>query len=73
MQQVALAAIDAYLEEPPAPQGPRVDVPAEEFVAAFADLPPMDLERFRADQDRTIDKAAYFDAFERASGQDSQE
>jgi predicted transcriptional regulator len=64
MQQVALAAIDAYVQQP-TPQRRRA-VPTRELQEAFADLPPVDAERFRADEDRYVDSAMYFDAYERA-------
>jgi hypothetical protein len=64
MQQVALAAIDAYVRQP-TPQR-RQAVPVAELIEIFAGLPPMDTHAFRADQDRHIDATAYFDAYERA-------
>jgi hypothetical protein len=67
MQQVALAAIDAYVRQP-TPQR-RTAVPVTELVEMFADLPPVDARAFRADQDRDIDAEAYFDANERARRQ----
>ncbi len=71
MQQVALAAIDAYVHEP-TPQRRRA-VPVAELLEMLADLPPVDAQRFRADADRDIDSAAYFDAYERARRQESGE
>ncbi|WP_446225559.1 hypothetical protein ACTWPB_11010 [Nocardia sp. IBHARD005] len=65
MQQVALAAIDDYINQP-TELGRRRAVPVDELLAAFGDLPPMDLERFRADQDEHIDGSAHFDAYLRA-------
>ncbi|MGW0046275.1 ribbon-helix-helix protein, CopG family [Nocardia cyriacigeorgica] len=67
MQQVALAAIDNYVNQPTG-QGRRRAVPVDELLAAFGDLPPMNLDRFRADQDEHIDDTARFDAYLR--GQD---
>ena len=64
MQQVALAAIDAYVHQP-APMR-RQSVPVTELMTLFQDLPPMNAEAFRADQDRYADTEAYFDAYERA-------
>jgi predicted transcriptional regulator len=71
MQQVALAAIDAYVHEP-TPQRRRA-VPVAELVEMLADLPPVDARRFRADADRDTDPAAYFDAYERSRRQESSE
>lgn len=62
MQQVALAAIDSYVNQPPALTRRRA-VPVDELLEAFADLPPMDIERFRADQAEYIDDTAHFDAY----------
>jgi hypothetical protein len=39
----------------------------------FADLPPVDAQRFRADADRDVDSAAYFDAYERARRRENAE
>lgn len=64
MQQVALAAIDAYVQQP-SPQRRRA-VPVAELLELFADLPPVDAQRFRSDADRYADSAAHFDAYERA-------
>jgi hypothetical protein len=69
MQQVALAAIDAYVRQSPVPPHRREAVPVAELLGAFAGLPPMDDEAFRADQDRHVDSAARLDAYERAGGQ----
>jgi hypothetical protein len=41
-------------------------VQVAELLDAFADLPPMDVDAFRAAQDRQVDSAAHFDAYERA-------
>lgn len=64
MQQVALAAIDAYVHQPTPAR--RQSVPVTELIMAFQDLPPMSTETFRADQDRYADPEARFDAYERA-------
>jgi hypothetical protein len=64
MQQVALAAIDAYVHQ--ATPARRQSVPVTELMAMFQDLPPMSTETFRADQDRSADAEAYFDAYQRA-------
>ena len=64
MQQVALAAIDAYVHRP-TPQR-RTAVPVSELMEMFADLPPLDASAFRADAERGLDAAAHFDAYERA-------
>jgi hypothetical protein len=71
MQQVALAAIDAYVRQP-TPQR-RQAVPVSELIEAFAGLPPMDVGSFRADQDRHFDAEAYFDAYERTRRQGTHE
>jgi hypothetical protein len=63
MQQVALAAIDAYVHQ--ATPVRRQSVPVAELLAIFQDLPPMNAEAFRADHDRYVDPKAYFDAYER--------
>jgi hypothetical protein len=64
MQQVAQAAIDAYVHQP-SPQR-RQSVPVADLAALFGDLPPMDAADFRAEQDRYADTDAYFDAYGRA-------
>lgn len=69
MQQVALAAIDAYVHQPPPPQR-REAVQVGELLSAFADLPPIDADAFRADQDRHVDTEAHFDAYERSRSQE---
>ncbi|HEY2578572.1 MAG TPA: hypothetical protein VGI74_19900 [Streptosporangiaceae bacterium] len=69
MQQVALAAIDAYVHQPASPPQRREAVRVAELLSAFAGLPPMDPDVFRADQDRHVDSAAHLDAYERAIGQ----
>jgi hypothetical protein len=71
MQQVALAAIDAYVHQP-TPQR-RTAVPFGDLVGMFADLPPLDASVFRADVDRDFDAAAHFDAYERARRPESAE
>lgn len=58
MQQVALAAIDAYVRQ--ATPVRRQSVPVTELMAAFQDLPPMSAEAFRADQDRYADTEGLF-------------
>lgn len=70
MQQVALAAIDAYVRQPASTPQRREAIPAGELQSAFADLPPIDADAFRADQDRHVDNAVHFDAYERARGQE---
>lgn len=67
MQQVALAAIDAYVRQPVTQR--RRAVPAAELLEMFADLPPVDAQRFRADMDRDMDTGASFDAYERTRQQ----
>jgi hypothetical protein len=66
MQQVALAAIDAYVALPTPPRR-RQSVPVSELLTIFTGLPPMDVGKFRADQARHLDDEAYFDAYERIS------
>jgi hypothetical protein len=63
MQQVALAAIDAYVHQ--ATPLRRQAVPVAELAALFGDLPPMNAAEFRAEQDRYADTDAYFDAYNR--------
>jgi hypothetical protein len=63
MQQVALAAIDAYVHQ--ATPVRRQAVPVSELMALFGDLPPMSGQEFRADLDEVADNEAYFDAYER--------
>jgi hypothetical protein len=53
MQEVVLTAIEQYVRRAPAGQRRRA-VPATEFVEAFAEVPDIDVERFRADQDRHV-------------------
>jgi hypothetical protein len=64
MQQVAQAAIDAYVHQPTPLR--RQSVPVAELAALFGDLPPMNAADFRAEQDRYADVGAYFDAYSRA-------
>ena len=64
MQQVAQAAIDAYVHQPTPMR--RQSVPAAELAALFGDLPPMNAADFRAEQNRCVDTDAYFDAYTRA-------
>lgn len=71
MQQVALAAIDAYVHQPTLQR--RRAVPVAELLGMFADLPPVDARRFRADVDQVVDSAAHFDAYERARRQENAE
>jgi hypothetical protein len=70
MQQVALAAIDAYVRQPASALRRREAVQVGELLGAFADLPPIDADAFRADQDRHVDNSARLDAYERALGQE---
>jgi hypothetical protein len=71
MQQVARAAIDAYVHQSAIQPQRRQAVPVSELLETFADLSPMDIDRFRADQDRHIDSEAHFDAYERAHGRET--
>jgi hypothetical protein len=64
MQQVAQAAIDAYVRQPTPLR--RQLVPAVELAGLFGDLPQMDAADFRAEQDHYADTDAYFDAYSRA-------
>jgi len=66
MQQVAQAAIDAYVHQPTPLR--RQSVPAAELAALFGDLPPVDAAAFRAEQGHYTDTDAYFDAYTRTSG-----
>lgn len=63
MQQVALAAIDAYVHQ--ATPVRRQAVPVSELMMLFGDLPPVSGQEFRADLDKVADNEAYFDAYER--------
>src|SRR5215469_6969203 len=71
MQQVALAAIDAYVHQ--ATPARRQSVPVTDLMMVFQDLPPMSAEALRGDQDRYADAAAYFDAYERAGDPEASE
>jgi len=64
MQQVAQAAIDAYVHQPTPLR--RQLVPVAELATLFGDLPPMNAADFRAEQDLFADPDAYFDAYSRA-------
>jgi hypothetical protein len=64
MQQVALAAIDAYVHQPIPLR--RQSVPVAELGALFGGVPPMNAADFRAGQDRYADSEAHFDAYTRA-------
>jgi hypothetical protein len=64
MQQVAQAAIDAYVHQPTPLR--RQSVPVAELAALFGDLPPMSPADLRAEQDRYSDAGAHFDAYGRA-------
>lgn len=64
MQQVALAAIDAYVHQPVPAR--RQSVPVNELITLFQDLPAMSADELRADQARYADDEAHFDAYERA-------
>jgi hypothetical protein len=70
MQQVALAAIDAYVQQPVSPPARRKAVQVGELLSAFAGLPPIDPDAFRADQDRHVDTEVHLDVYERAARQD---
>jgi hypothetical protein len=63
IQQVALAAIDAYVHQ--ATLARRQSVPVTELMTVFQDLPPMSAEAIRARQDRYANAEAYLDAYER--------
>jgi hypothetical protein len=71
MQQVALAAIDAYVRQPTPRQ--RQAVPVAELMKIFTGLPPIDADELRADLDDHLDAEAYFDAYERARRQETSE
>ena len=64
MQQVAQAAIDAYVHQPTPLR--RQSVPVADLTALFGGLPPVDAAGFRAEQDHYADTEAYFDAYGRA-------
>jgi hypothetical protein len=61
MQQVAQAAIDAYVHQPVPVR--RQLVPVTELAALFGDVPPMSAAEFRAEQDRYADTEERFDAY----------
>jgi hypothetical protein len=65
MQQVAQAAIEAYVHQPTPVR--RQSVPVAELGAIFGDVPPMNAADFRAEQERYADVDAYFDAYIRAA------
>jgi hypothetical protein len=64
MQQVAVAAIDAYVQQPTLQR--RRAVPVAELLDLFADVPPMNVASFRDELDQSIDQEAYFDVYDRA-------
>jgi hypothetical protein len=64
MQQVALAAIEAYVHQ--ATPVRRQSVPVAELMTMFRDLPPMSAATFRDDRDGFADSEAHFDAYERS-------
>jgi hypothetical protein len=70
MQQVAVAAIDAYVQQPTLQR--RRAVPVAELLDLFADLPAMDVASFRSELDQSIDQEAYFDVYERGERQQSE-
>lgn len=70
MQQVALAAIDAYVRQTTPAR--RQSVPIAELMTLFQDLPPISAEEFRADLDHHIDPEARFDAYDRAYRRDAE-
>jgi hypothetical protein len=65
MQQVALAAIDAYVQQPTRVR--RQAVPVGELMELFRGLPHVNIDAFRAEQARYADGDARFDAYERAA------
>lgn len=50
------------MNQPTEPERRRA-VPVDDVLEAFRDLPPMSLERFRADQEKYVDGDAHFDAY----------
>ena len=64
MQQVAQAAIEAYVQQPTPLR--RQAVPVAELSALFSDLPPMSAADLRAEQSRYADTDEHFDAYGRA-------
>jgi len=71
MQQVAVAAIDAYVQQPTLQR--RRAVPVAELLDLFADLPPMDVASFRNELDQSVDQDVYFDVYERAGQKQTSE
>jgi len=71
MQQVAQAAIDAYVHQPTPLR--RQSVPVAELTALFGDLPPMNAAEFRTEQDHYADTDAYFDAYSRVGDPEDSE
>ena len=63
MQQVALAAIDAYVAQ--ANPGRRQAVSTAELMEAFQALPPLNAQQFRDDLEQVVNDEAHFDAYER--------
>lgn len=70
MQQVAVAAIEAYVHQPTAQR--RRAVPVAELMDLFAGLPQVDTASFRADLDEGTDPSTYFDVYERQRGRRGQ-
>ncbi len=68
MQQVDLAAIEAYVRQPAARLQRREAVEVGALLEAFGELPPIEGEAFRADQGRHVDGALHLDASERTRG-----
>ncbi|QVQ54934.1 ribbon-helix-helix protein, CopG family [Spiractinospora alimapuensis] len=68
MQQVARAAIEEYVSRAPVTQ-PRQEVPVDDVIAMFADLPVIDSDAFRADQEEFINPYVG-DAYERTRDED---
>jgi hypothetical protein len=64
VEEVALAAIDAYLHQ--GTPARRQSVPVAELMTMFQDLPPMSAAAFRDDQERYVEPRSFFDADERA-------
>jgi len=65
MQQVAQAAIDAYVHQPVPAR--RQLVPVAELAALFSDVPPTSAADFRAEQDHYADTEERFDAYGNAA------
>jgi hypothetical protein len=70
IQQVARAAIDAYVQHPVSHR--RAQVPVSELMRMFAKLPPLEATAFRADTDREFDTGERFDAYGHARQTDNQ-